>query len=87
MPNVEKLLQVVAEKVKNGRNIQIEVDCFEDIILLSLDIVNCELLVSDFVEDHHHFKWLNVLIFACDKNGSHANDVHVTDLQSVRLVL
>ena len=85
--DLENLLQIVAKEVKDSWGWDLVVDDLKDIELEGLDILDRELLVSDLLEHHLHFKWVNVFVFARNKHRGDADDVQVTDFSRITLIL
>lgn len=87
MTNVQDLLQIDAEEVKDGGGWDLVVDYLQDVELQGLDVLNGELLVRNLLVDHLHFERVDVLILGRNEHASDSNDVQVADLPNLNLVL
>ena len=87
MADRKHFLKVDAEEVENGRGRDLVVNGLENVKLEALDVLDCQLLVSNLLEHHLHFKRVDILVLARNKHCRYANDVKITDLSGLRLAL
>ena len=87
MTNAQDLLQIDAEEVEHGGSRDLVVDGLEDVELEGLNLLNGNLLMSNFLIDHLHFEGVDVLVLGGHEHACHTYYVEFADLADIWLVL
>ncbi len=87
MTNAENFLKVDSKEVKDSRGRDSVVDCLKDVELKLFDLFDGQFFVSNLLEDHLHFEWVDILVLARDKHRGHPDNVQIANLSPFLLVL